>query len=86
MTKQYQRTSTPASETRPGVPKAVPVVPEQVTVAMAEIAADLREGLLALVVGAGLQVMQSLTEADAANWVEGGVREYWAWPGWRPGR
>jgi len=41
-------------------------VPEQVSVAMAEIAADLREGLLALAVGAGLQVMQQLMEADVA--------------------
>jgi len=39
-------------------------VPEQVQVVMAEIAADLREGLLALAVGAGLQVMQQLMEAD----------------------
>jgi transposase-like protein len=39
-------------------------VPEQVSVAMAEIAADLREGLLALAVGAGLQVMAQLMEAD----------------------
>jgi len=39
-------------------------VPEQVSVAMDEIAADLREGLLALAVGAGLQVMQQLMEAD----------------------
>ena len=30
-------------------------VPEQVSVAMAEIAKDMREGLLALAVGAGLQ-------------------------------
>jgi len=41
-------------------------VPEQVSVAMDEIAADLREGLLALAVGAGLQVMQHLMEADVA--------------------
>ena len=41
-------------------------MPEQVSVAMEEIAADLREGLLALVVGAGLQVMQQLMEADVA--------------------
>ena len=33
-------------------------VPEQVSVAMAEIAEHVREGLLALAVGAGLQVMQ----------------------------
>jgi putative transposase len=39
-------------------------VPEQVSVAMNEIAADMREGLLALAVGAGLQVMQQLMEAD----------------------
>jgi putative transposase len=39
-------------------------VPEQVSVVMEEIAADLREGLLALAVGAGLQVMQQLMEAD----------------------
>ena len=31
---------------------------------MGEIAADMREGLLALAVGAGLQVMQQLMEAD----------------------
>jgi putative transposase len=39
-------------------------VPVQVSVAMNEIAADMREGLLALAVGAGLQVMQSLMEED----------------------
>ena len=41
-------------------------VPEQVSVAMSEITADLREGLLALAVGAGLQVMQQLMDADVA--------------------
>ena len=41
-------------------------MPEQVNVVMEEIAADMREGLLALAVGAGLQVMQSLMEADVA--------------------
>ena len=41
-------------------------VPEQVSVAMNEIAADMREGLLALAVGAGLQVMAQLMEADVA--------------------
>jgi hypothetical protein len=39
-------------------------VPDQVSVAMAEIAEDMREGLLALAVGAGLQVMGSLMEAE----------------------
>jgi putative transposase len=43
-----------------------PAVPETVTVALAEIAEDMREGLLALAVGAGLQVMASLMEADVA--------------------
>ena len=55
MTKKYQRTEFDTSAL---------AVPEQVSVAMAEIAADLREGLLALAVGAGLQVMQQLMEAD----------------------
>ena len=41
-------------------------VPEQVSVAMGELAADLREGLLALAVGTGLQVMAALMEADVA--------------------
>jgi hypothetical protein len=39
-------------------------VPEQVSVVMAEVAADLREGLLALAVGTGLQVMSALMEED----------------------
>jgi len=39
-------------------------VPEHVSVAMAEIAADMQEGLLALAVGAGLQVMGALMDAD----------------------
>jgi transposase-like protein len=43
-----------------------PAVPEQLSVAMEEVAADLQEGLLALAVGAGLQVMQQLMEADVA--------------------
>ena len=38
--------------------------PEQVSVAMAEIAENMQEGLLALAVGAGLQVMAALMEAD----------------------
>jgi putative transposase len=39
-------------------------VPEQVRVAMNEIAENMREGLLALAVGAGLQVMTQLMDAD----------------------
>ena len=57
MTKNYQRS---ALDTR------ALAVPEQVSVAMEEIAAEMREGLLALAVGAGLQVMQQLMEADVA--------------------
>jgi transposase-like protein len=43
-----------------------PAVPERVSVAMAEIAENMQEGLLALAVGAGLQVMQALMETDVA--------------------
>ena len=57
MTKKYQTTEFDTSAL---------AVPEQVSVAMDEIAADVREGLLALAVGAGLQVMQQLMEADVA--------------------
>ena len=58
MTKKYQKQKidTPAGE---GF-----VVPEQVSVAMEEIAGCMREGLLALAVGSGLQVMQVLMEAE----------------------
>ena len=41
-----------------------PAVPERVSVAMAEIAENMQEGLLALAVGAGLQVMAALMDAD----------------------
>ena len=41
-------------------------VPEQVSVVMAEVAADMREGLLALAVGAGLQVMTAMMAADVS--------------------
>lgn len=41
-----------------------PAIPELVSVAIAEIAENMQEGLLALAVGAGLQVMQTLMEAD----------------------
>ncbi len=55
MTKKYQ---TYAPDTN------ALAVPEQVSIAMTEIAADMREGLLALAVGDGLQVMQQLMDAD----------------------
>jgi transposase-like protein len=55
VTKQYQTIDSSATEV---------AVPESVSVAMAEIAEDMQEGLLALAVGAGLQVMQQLMDAD----------------------
>jgi len=39
-------------------------VPDVVSVAVSEIAADVREGLLAMAVGAGLQVMAAMMAAD----------------------
>jgi putative transposase len=39
-------------------------VPESVTIAMAELAGDVQEGLLALAVGTGLQVMGAMMNAD----------------------
>ena len=57
MTKKYQKIEFDTSTL---------AVPEHVSVAMGEIAADVREGLLALAVGAGLQVMTQLMEADVA--------------------
>jgi putative transposase len=41
-----------------------PAVPETVSVALAELAGELREGLLALAVGTGLQVMAAIMEED----------------------
>jgi putative transposase len=41
-----------------------PAVPETVSVALAELAGEVHEGLLALAVGAGLQVMAAMMEAD----------------------
>ena len=41
-----------------------PAVPESVSVALAELAGEMREGLLALAVGTGLQVMAAIMEAD----------------------
>ena len=60
MTNKNQK-NTPRTSTGPGL-----AVPDGVTISMGEIADDLREGLLALAVGAGLQVMAALMEADVA--------------------
>jgi putative transposase len=45
------------------------VLPEQVTVAVAELAQAAREGLLALAVGTGLQVLQAMLAEDVARLV-----------------
>jgi transposase-like protein len=47
-------------------PVGATALPQRVSVAMAEIAENMREGLLALAVGAGLQVMAALMEADVS--------------------
>jgi transposase-like protein len=44
-------------------------LPEQVTLAVAELAGAAREGLLALAVGTGLQVLQAMLEEDVARLV-----------------
>lgn len=59
MTKKYQSSA----------PTTTPVgVLDDVNIAMGQIATDLHEGLLALAVGAGLQVMTQLMEADVTAW------------------
>jgi hypothetical protein len=42
-----------------------PAVPETVSVALPELAGELREGLLALAVGTGLQVMAAMMMMEA---------------------
>jgi len=53
--KDYQKKA--ASATMPALPQAV-------TVALAELAGDVQEGLLAMAVGTGLQVMAAMMSAD----------------------
>ena len=55
-----------SSQNQP-VGASVPAIPERVSVAMSEIAENMHEGLLALAVGAGLQVMAALMEADVST-------------------
>jgi len=54
--KKYQKNATSATTT--------PVLPEAVSVVMAELAGDVQEGLLAMAVGTGLQVMAAMMNAD----------------------
>ncbi len=49
-----------------GAERSALAVPDQVSVAMAEIAENMGEGLLALAVGAGRKVMGQLIQADVA--------------------
>ncbi len=56
------------TKARPAQPDPVPgevAVPERVIVSMAEIAESAKEGLLALAVGTGLQVMAAMFGEDA---------------------
>ena len=62
MSKDYQKKTARTSRTS----GAEPGVPDVVGVAMGEIAADVREGLLAIAVGAGLQVLSAMMAADVA--------------------
>ncbi len=55
MGKTYQNKKLDASQ---------PAVPETVSVALGELAGEMREGLLALAVGTGLQVMAAIMEQD----------------------
>ena len=55
MKKNYQKNGTSAR---------APVLPEAVSIAMAELAGDVQEGLLAMAVGTGLQVMAAMMNAD----------------------
>jgi len=49
--------------------QALPQLPERVTVALAELAGAAREGLLALAVGTGLQVLEAMLAEDLARLV-----------------
>ena len=70
MSKDYQkktartRTTSDSDGAGRGDPTPASVMPDVVLVAMDEIAADVREGLLAIAVGAGLQVMAAMMAAD----------------------
>ena len=64
MSKTYQK-SRRRAEPDPPVPEIT--VPEQVIVSMAEIAGAAKEGLLALAVSTGLQVMAAMFDEDVAQ-------------------
>lgn len=60
MSKKYQNKTRMAQGATPGLSDIT--MPESVQVATAEIASSMREGLLALAVGAGMQVMTAVLE------------------------
>ena len=62
MSNTYQKRARPA---QPDWQPGEIAVPEQVIVSMAEIAESAKEGLLAVAVGAGLQVMAAMFGEDA---------------------
>jgi putative transposase len=66
VSKDYQKKTaqTSARDEPTGSPSLPVSVPDVVSVAMNEIVADVHEGLLALAVGAGLQVMAAMMDAD----------------------
>ncbi len=55
MRKNYQKNATSAM---------TPVLPEAVSIVLAELAGDVQEGLLAMAAGTGLQVMAAMMNAD----------------------
>ena len=82
MSNTYQKTGRRA---QPDPQQCEVTVPEQVIVSMAGIAESAKEGLLALAVGTGLQVMAAMFAEDAGRLCgpEGRHNPYWA--GYRHG-
>ena len=78
MPKDTQRTAT--------TDQALDHLPERVTVAVAELASAAREGLLALAVGTGLQVLQAMLTEDVARLVGAKGRHLPERAAGRPGR
>ena len=64
MSKTYQKDRRAGQS---ATPPAEVAVPEQVVVSMAEIAESAKEGLLALAVSTGLQVMTAMFEEDVTR-------------------
>jgi putative transposase len=65
VSKDYQKKAARTSRRAGSQPPASePGVPDVVSVAMSQIAADVREGLLAIAVGAGMQVLTAMMAAD----------------------